>query len=229
MFRAPVLQVTVDIELLLIVCLLADMEDIGGHSPFSDETMCVRQGGCSCPVCASFSPAKDQLPNNDLAHDITRAVVCDRCPGVVECVNAIDDQPDTCCSIARHMSSRSRRLPTVTARNNRLLNIVMKSTPPSCPARMPMMEMSAPTAEAFIDWGRVAGPPTSTTRSTPRPLVSSRTASPHSGVALALMTSCAPSLRSISASHRWRSSKSLWRQGPRPTALRTVTHRRCLE
>src|ERR1700682_2411924 len=45
---------------------------------------------------------------------------------------------------------------------------------------------------ALTDCASVPGPPTSTTRSTPRPPVSARTLSPHSGEALVSITSSTP-------------------------------------
>src|SRR6202790_4014718 len=45
---------------------------------------------------------------------------------------------------------------------------------------------------ALTDCASVPGPPTSTTRSTPRPPVSARTLSPHSGKALVSITSSTP-------------------------------------
>ena len=55
---------------------------------------------------------------------------------------------------------------------------------PDAPVKMPISAMVPPTLAAEMDFCRVPGPPTSTTRSTPHPPVSSSTARSQSGVAL---------------------------------------------
>src|ERR1700694_24193 len=96
-------------------------------------------------------------------------------------------------STARISASRSLLLPTLMQRSvTWFMNTLMKSIPEPPAASAPTRQISPPYAAALIDCASVPGPPTSTTRSTPRPLVRPRTGSAHSGFATQSTTSSAP-------------------------------------
>ena len=85
-------------------------------------------------------------------------------------------------STARVKSSSAARSPTVMLRKLAPLDFSWKKSMPGFSVlRNPMEAISPPSATARSDWPIVPGPPTSTTRSTPRPPVSVRTLRPHSG------------------------------------------------